>query len=306
MAKKPRTIMDSLRIQDFLQIDGKITGNGIVPMAKDKIWYVWEKKDSSTTGSGTSWDDAFLTMSEAITAAGDNDYILVGPGSYKEGALTITQDYLTIIGTDSNNNMHEAYINGSTVAALFIVKADKLRVYNLGFIQGGAAPCVTFGDTDGQAYYQNLFSGCKFEGGTFGFVSGGTADAAGNVSAPDLTIEGCHFRSQTDTAIKMNWDRAVVRNNTIICDAGTNGIEMMQTTGSRPDCSILDNTIMGVDSTDTGIAITNSPTAGTFKVIGNRISGCATSITAAKGGDEDFLYNEVSNATGGEIFDPSP
>ena len=306
---KARNVMKSLRIKDFLQIDGKITGNGLMPKSKSDIWYVWEKKDSGNTGSGTSWDDAFLTFGEANTAAGDNDYIFVGPGSYDEGAaITLTQDYLTIIGTNSNNNMHEAYFYASSaVNDIMIVKDDKLRIYNMGFFQTNAAKaCVIFGDTDGQAYYQNLFDGCKFDGGTYGLISGGTLGGAGNVSAPDLVVRNCKFESQKTASIVMNWDRAIVESNTIHVDAGNAGISMTQTVGNRPDQIIRNNDILGCDSTDTGIQIDNSPTAGTFKVIGNNICGCATSITTGKGGDEDFLYNQVSNATGGEIFDPSP
>ena len=89
----------------------------------------------------------------------------VGGHRYDEGgSITITQDYLTIIGTNSNNNMHEAYMYGSSATAdLIIIKADKVRIYNLGFIQTKAKCAIKIGDTAGQAYYQNLISGCKFD-----------------------------------------------------------------------------------------------------------------------------------------------
>ena len=306
-----RNVMKSLRVKDFLQMDGKILGNGLMPLSKDKIWYVWEKKDSGNTGSGHSWDDAFLTMGEALSAAGDNDYIFVGPGSYDEGeTLTITQDYLTIVGTNSNNNSHEAYIYGSSATEhLMVIKADKVRIFNLGFVQTKAKSAILFGDTDGQAFYQALIQGCKFDlygTGTYAIRSGAVAGDSTAPDAPDVTIRDCLFRSFATAAIQMNWTRAQVYNNTIICDAGTIGIEYIPTTGNRPDSIIANNYILGVGSTDTGIKITNSPTAGLVKVIDNSIANCATSITTAKADDEDFLYNHVSNATGGEIFDPSP
>jgi len=311
MAQKPRNIMKSLRVKDFLQIDGLVTGNGIMPGAKDKIWYVWEKKDSAKTGSGHNWDDAFLTLGEAITAAGDNDYILVGPGSYDEGdSITITQDYLTIIGTNSNNNMHEAYVYGSSATKdLLIVKGDKLRVYNLAFNQTKAKACVVFGDTDGQAFYQALFDGCKFEGngtGTYGFLSGGTLAAAGNVDAPDITIRNCHFRGLATAAIQMNWTRAKVYDNTFICDAGSIAIEYLPTSGNRPDSMIYDNKILGVNSTDTGIKITNSPSAGLYFIAGNLIANTATTITGKATNDAVCILNYTGDASGGALIDPSP
>jgi len=103
------------------------------------------------------------------------------------------------------------------------------------------------------------------------------------VDAPDILIEGCHFRDLFTAAIEANWTRAVIRNNRIFVGAGTIGIDIRQSGANRPDNMVYGNWILGSNSTDTGIKISaTEPTDGTLLVALNVVTNCATNITQDK------------------------
>ena len=83
------------------------SGSGLSFVKKDtQIWYVDSGKTSpAASGDGLTWDTAFITLAEAVTAAGDYDTILVAPNSIETiatGGITITQDGLRIIGANGS------------------------------------------------------------------------------------------------------------------------------------------------------------------------------------------------------------
>ena len=71
---------------------------------KGDYWFV-DKDMAAGSHSGTSWNDAFPTITEALAVAGDDDVIFVAPGQYKETAtLAITQNNLKLIAANTGPN----------------------------------------------------------------------------------------------------------------------------------------------------------------------------------------------------------
>ena len=160
--------------------------------------------------------------------------------------------------------------------------------------------------------YKVRISGCRFDGwsGEYGIRTAG--------DSPDLVIENCLFRSWNTAAIQVNCTRAMIRNNVIHTVAAKIGIEHVPTGGNRPDTVIMDNVIKGVNSTDTGIKITGTPTESMFVMTGNRVINCAVPVTLSKytswydnnyWGTEDWRYHPghgrdaaMSRGANGNIF----
>jgi hypothetical protein len=59
-------------------------------------WYV--NKSGDDGNSGTSWDDAFLTIGAAVSAASAGDKIVIGPGTYAEAVDSSALANLEIVG----------------------------------------------------------------------------------------------------------------------------------------------------------------------------------------------------------------
>ena len=77
-------------------------GAGIVMKRDTTIWYV--DSGQSASGNGKTPKTAFITLQEAVTAAGDFDTILIMPNPIETIAATgidITQEGLRIIGAAS-------------------------------------------------------------------------------------------------------------------------------------------------------------------------------------------------------------
>lgn len=283
----------SVRTQ-LLRMENKLNDSDAFAL---NVWHV----DSSvlSSKSGRSWDTAFKTIAEAITTASAGDVIKIR-GEFNESGLIIDKE-LILIGQDESNNHYRTLIYSNVATSLFIIKANNISIKNMGFAQQATQPIIKIGDGSGQAWYKIYIGNCKFDG--WGTATSGISYGHATVDAPDLHIEKCLFRSIAGTNIVSNATRGKYNKNRILITAGNIGIDHQPDTSSRPDTLIEENDMIGVNSTDTGIKITNTPDAGTLQAYRNYIFNCATTITQ-KAENVAVQMNYTNDAAGGVLIDP--
>lgn len=268
--------------------------------AKDDIWFV-DANDGLDTNGGESWDKAFATIAKALTAADSFDVILLAPGTYQDEELTITTTHtgLKMIGPGFDNQ-HNAlvYVTDSSNHALTI-NAHKVLIDGIGFtVNKDTKDAIRISTT--ASYHKTMIRNCRFDGygnGEYAIHTGSTYDS------PDLVIENCVFRSWQTAAIYSNATRAIIRNNTFHVVASTAGIDHIPTGANRPDTFIYDNLFLGSNDGDTGIKISNTPSAGALAIVKNYLCGCATAITQTDNGEFNSANNYESSKAGGTIID---
>ena len=103
-----------------------VSGAGVQVVKDSQIWYVDKNKTSpAASGDGLTWDGAFLTVTEAVDAAGDYDVIFIGHGVYSEAAtLAITQTGLKIFGAGSSGFIWGPTSLKSDTAANHLITID--------------------------------------------------------------------------------------------------------------------------------------------------------------------------------------
>ena len=273
-----------------------VAGVGGLQIVKDTdIWYV--DSNQSASGDGRSWDKPFITIAEALTAAGDGDVIYIAPGDYPiAAALAVANNNLTIIGPNRSCNDYKALIYSSGAVNLMTINANNVTVVGLGFsAAGGNGHGIAISGTS--VSYKCYIANCRFDGYNktgYGIKTDDTKDS------PDITFEHCLFRSWATGGIYANATRGVYRYNMIWCDAASVGINFVQTGGNRPDSMAYENYIIGSNSTDTGIKIASTePTDGTLLVANNVVTNCSTNITQDKSD-----AGVVNNGTYGDSASP--
>ncbi|KKM15234.1 hypothetical protein LCGC14_1698090 [marine sediment metagenome] len=171
------------------------TGAGFNFVKKDtQIWYVDSGKTSpASSGDGLTWEAAFLTLAEAVTAAGDYDTILIAPNSIETIAaagIAITQDGLKIFGANASEAIQSAALKCTGTAAMFRVTGNRFEIAYLNLSQRGAYPCIQIGSASVGAIYQTYIHNVNFDGyatATYGVEGYLTSDCV------NLTIEDCYF-----------------------------------------------------------------------------------------------------------------
>lgn len=261
------------------------------------VWHVWSAVSAS--GSGVSWDAAFKTFAEALAVASAGDVIKVR-GEFNESGLELAVE-LTIIGQDVSNNHYRTLFYSDAETPIFIVKANNVTIKNLGIAQMAAYPAIQLGDAASQSWYKLLIQNCKFDG--WGTSTGAIAYGDATVDTPDIHIENCLFRSFDGDILPLNSTRARVNNCIMLLVATYAAISHIPTTSNRPDSIYANNRIIGVNSTDTGIEIVNTPDAGKLIAYGNYIFNCATSITQ-KATNVAVQMNYTNDGAGGALIDP--
>jgi len=281
-----------------------VAGVGGPQVIRDsQIWYVDPGKGNAVSGDGKSWDAAFYTIGEAITAAGDDDIIYLGPGDYVIAtALAISQEGLTIIGANRSCNDYKSLIYTSAAVNIFEVDANQVSIIGVGMSAiGGAGSGIKVSGTT--ASYKLYVANCRFDGygsAGYGVETDDTQDS------PDITVEDCLFRSWASGSIYANATRGVYRNNMIWVDAAAVGIEFVQTGGNRPDSMAIGNWIIGSNSTDTGIEIPGTePSDGTLLVANNVVTNCSTNITQDKSDAGVVNNGTYGNSAAPVIVDPN-
>jgi len=286
--------------------EGTLTANNIMS-PPGTTYYV----DASVTasGSGQSWDEAYKTVLEAITAAGDYATIYVNKGTYDAGVvLNITQTGLRLIGLNTTADAWGGAVLRASSAdhTIITVNASDVEIAYLTFVQSNAASInidVSPATTDA---YRTHIHHCSFGEGGFGVRSGLGAAA----DAPDTVVEDCVFLT-TDIAIDLYSTFSTIRRNHIKVYSGGVGIQIEQNGSDRGWLSIMDNSIIGFNSTDTGIKFSNTPTESRIIMAGNRVVNCATPITAQRYtswydgnyfGVDDGKYHSSIDFRGGRNF----
>lgn len=269
----------SIKAKNIEATNGLMIQGNTFPTGPGNTWYVNSAVNAS--GTGKTWDLAFKTIAEALTAAGTGgDTIYIAPGDYViAAALEVTKDNLRIIGPNKSANDYAALIYTSAADNLMEIDAHNVSIIGLGFsAAGGNGHGIAIAGTS--ASYKCYIAHCRFDGwGNTGY--GVKCDDTND--QPDLVVEDCLFRSWATGGIYSNTTRGVYRRNMIWCDAASIGINFVQTGGNRPDSMAYENYIIGSNSTDTGIKIASTePTDGTLLVANNVVTNCATNITQDK------------------------
>jgi len=261
------------------------------------VWHVWSAVSAS--GSGVSWETAFKTFAEALVVATAGDVIKV-LGEFNESGLELAVE-LTIIGSDVSNNHYRTLFYSDVETPIFIPKANNITVKNLGIAQQAAYPAIKIGDALGQSWYKLLLQNLKIDG--WGAATYGVSFGHATVDAPDIHIENCLFRSIAGTHIVSNATRGRYNKNKLLLSTNGVGIDHQPDTSDRPDTIIEENLIVGVNSGDTGIKITNTPDAGKLIARRNDIFNCATTITQ-KATNVAVQMNYTNDGAGGVLIDP--
>lgn len=234
------------------------------------------------------------TVDEAFDRAVSHDRIIFMPpdsgGHDLTEKITIgsTQYGLKVFGAASSMYYQRVTIKNPTTASdgeMFIIDTDKVEIAGLCFQNRKAGPCIQIGDS-GDAIYQTYIHDCNFTdyGGvaTYGITPGATdgADTA-QCDTVNLVVERCYFDGFVTAAIVSNGTRDAYVDNYIKTAAGAAGIHIFKHTSSRGGGLYKGNYILGKNSTDTGILVTDIGSAAmTNNITDNYIVGCATTITA--------------------------
>jgi len=278
--------------------------------AVNREWYV--NSDVTASGAGRSWEGAFKTVGEAITAADEaHDTIYIKKGIYDEGAVhAITVEGLRIIGASGSGDMWGT--SGLKASAadhiIFTINANEVEIRDLAFIQNNANAVIEVATT--VSTYKTLIKGCYFGGGsaqTYGVRGGYTA---GTYDSVDVVVEDCTFY-QCVVGVKLNGTRCTIRNNVFLLSAGDTAIDVPMSGANRPEQRILDNIIRGANSSDKGIYFSATPTEALFTMVGNRVVNVATPVTVAQytswydgnyWGTKDAWYHSSVSEKGGRVL----
>ncbi len=276
----------------------------------DNIWYV----DSSraVSGNGLTPKAAFITLAEAVAAAGDYDVILVAENSIEtiaSGGITITQTGLKIFGGNGSEMRQAAALKiAAGTSPMFTIKADRVEIAGFDLSTRIAYPCIAIGDTVGTAFYQTWLHHINFDGAgtsTFGVAMGGAGGfgVATQCDAVNLVIENNYFAAYVTAAVVVSGTRMTVRNNEFNVPVDTIGVTVVETGGNRGFWRIHDNLFAGIaNSSTTAIKFAGNTTAGQGTVCRNLITGTWDTTITNNSGDIG-CENYVGSTTGGSLID---
>jgi len=156
---------------------------------KGSVWYA--DSTVSATGDGTTWDTAFLTITEAVAAASAGDIVAI-KGSFSE-AVTCSLAGVRFIGVGTGPAeatwTNVSATNSTTDGWCLKIGANGVWVENIKFrppayVSAGIPTAINLSTSSDYAEIHN----CRFQGraGSWNAIYG--AAPVGNV-----TIEGCEF-----------------------------------------------------------------------------------------------------------------
>lgn len=274
-----------------------VAGIGIQVVRDSQIWYVDKNKANEVSGDGLSWDNAFLTLTEAVAAAGDYDIIFMGHGVYSEAAtIAITQTGLKIFGAGTSGYIWGPTSLKSNTAAdhMITINCNGVEIAGLDFITNTTSKnAIQMSDT--ATTYKTHIHDCHFGGG-------GTTNSGINCDLTqdtvDMHVDRCEFYNYSTAGIVLSGTRCKVTNCLFFVPASGIGIDIRDTGANRPDKLIAGNMIIGSNSSDTGIKIPSTePTDGTLLVYNNCVTNCGTkNITNGK--SDAGLVNNPTYADG--------
>ena len=171
-------LKDGLKTGELRLDELELMGATIAPLTSGGYMYVDGNKSAS--GDGTSWDNAFITIQEAVTASSARGIILIepknmaagatDPGSYEENiVIPATHESLSLIGVNrgrTQGGLPQLKDGATTTQHILTIRSAGCLIANLGFNGAG-----------------NTGGGILLD------------DDASTKSAFGTTITGCHFKN---------------------------------------------------------------------------------------------------------------
>ncbi len=137
--ENPTTAVD-LSATDFQLVDiatalGAAGQQDIAQLINTRdTWFV--NKGGNDANSGTSWDDAFLTVGQAVSSLAAGDLTNIGPGTYDEAVDSSAVDNLEFVGAGLQTHIQTTIKNAFKVGNGTIVrnlKTESTHVIGIGF-----------------------------------------------------------------------------------------------------------------------------------------------------------------------------
>jgi hypothetical protein len=201
---------------------GLLRPTGVGPNeGSSHVYYV--DRNAGTTGNGTSWDKAFLTITEAITAVnadynatvgagtypggGRNRTIMIAEGWYSEVPDTLTASDVTIMSVASGSRIADGTVfYGSATAGGFdagsgaaglTVTGSAVSFVNMGFMNSasGLFPCISVGSSGSSGPNDVAFYNCFFPRD----VADAYTYAIASYANEGTFISGCRFSQSAAT-----------------------------------------------------------------------------------------------------------
>jgi len=264
------------------------SGAGLSFIKKDtQIWYVDSGKTSpAVSGDGLTWEGAFMTLAEAVDAAGAHDTILVAPNDIETiatGGIEINQEGLRILGPLADKGLNNAAFKiDAGTSPMFTILADRVEIAGLHLSCRIAYPAICIGsvaDGVGTAIYETHIHDCNITGygsADFGVAMGGAGGfgVKTQCDAVNAVIANNLFTGFTSAAVVVSGSRMVVKNNEFNVPVDTTGVIVVETGSDRGYWSVNDNLFVGIDGTSSyGIEFAGNTTAGQGQVIRNLFAG---------------------------------
>ena len=265
---------DGLRRRDFrvknLDVSGQATGNIGGLKTPNKVWYVDGSQITGVSGDGTTWDEAFLTITEAMAVVGENDIVYVAakeitdytgdPTSYAE---TVIIPYaaagMALIGVyrgQTQGGLPQIKI-GSGSTALLTVRAPGCLIANIGFNGASSTGGGILLDDDyaAKAAFGTTIEGCHFKNcvvTTKTAASGGAIYTTSAGNAWQVTIRNNYFYKNecdivlvgTSSTRPQNW---IISDNVFSGPAASVNCNLYLAGGSGINGVIIDNNIFPCD-----------------------------------------------------------
>ena len=288
LKEKVRKIKDQLdKLTDY------VSGRTYFVMLKTATGYEEFVRDNEPYLDGTS--KVFNLPLDALAVAKAYDRVIVASGIYDSGAeLVISQENLKLLGSSTTGiEWGPCSLKASSASHNIIsVEANGVEIAYLGFIQDTANKCIDIDSTEfGAAIYKthihHCHLGCSL--GTYGvYISEGV----------DTVVEENEFYLAVTAGVYLEGTRSKIRNNIMFVPDSGIGIQYVPTAGDTPHCLIDHNYICGTGTTDVGIQLDGTPSAGTLMMTENKIFGCATTITATSNGSKIAMNNYTGSEDG--------
>ena len=227
------------------------------------IKYYVDIDHGSDSDSGSGWDKAWKTITQALSMGGDNAIIVVGSGIYLEGAtLAITQNELKLFGVMSSGmtfGQPSIHTHGTeTLITVNPTAVGMVEIAALALHDQGAGKSILIGDS--KAAWRTHIHHCFFGGNGVALYG---IDVGSLMDAPFPIIEDCYFENYVTACINQNAYNSMVRRCQFNLRTDQKGIIYVPDGAGRPHGSILDNRFITTDVTDSvGISVTNTPTVG--------------------------------------------
>ena len=263
-----------------LQVDDNLfVGNQVITAANTPgfTYYVDRNHNGSgSSGNGSSWDEAFLTIGEAIakvnsdySAAGNSDskgrnrVIYISEGWYGEVPLTLTANDVTIIGTAPGHH-DSVVLYGSATAGGFditsggpalTITGSNNEIRNIGFftydvLYASVRNGANASDPDtptASAPTGNAFINCSF----IRDVDDGSLGGLDTMGGDGTLISGCEFHTSCkDWGIRVRTNGVGNPVQTVIEDCKFSGTPIALLNAATAEDTIFRNNVIIDDTSD--------------------------------------------------------